>query len=117
MINSIVNTGVQRSEPTAGATGAGKPPAPTVQSAPAPSQDKAVDSGELKTAVSKLNDFVQNVQRNLSFSVDKETGETVVKVYDAQTKEVIRQIPAEETLKLAAAIDQQVSHLLLKEKA
>ena len=117
MINSVVNTGLQRSELTTGATGGGKPSAPVVNSAPAQSQDKPVDSGQLNAAVSKLNDFVQNVQRDLSFSVDKETGQTVVKVYDAKTKEVIRQIPAEETLRLAASIDKQVAQLLIKEKA
>ncbi len=117
MINSVVNTGLQRSELTAGTTGAGKVPTPTVNSAPAQSQDKAVDNGQLDAAVSKLNDFVQNVQRDLSFSVDKDTGQTVVKVYDVKTKEVIRQIPAEETLKLAASIDKQVAQLFIKEKA
>jgi len=49
----------------------------------------------LQTAVSKLNDYVQNIQRTLSFTVEENTGITVVQVYDSETEELIRQIPAE----------------------
>ena len=58
--------------------------------------DEAKDtknSDDLKQAVSKLNDYVQNVQRNLQFSIDKESGATVVKVIDSKSDKVIRQIP------------------------
>lgn len=121
MINSVVNTGLQRSEVTTGVSGAVKAETPVVIATPAQSHDqsheKIVDTSQLSAAVSKLNDYVQSVQRDLSFSVDKDTGQTVVKVYDAKTQEVIRQIPAEETLRLAASIDKQVSQLFIKEKA
>jgi uncharacterized FlaG/YvyC family protein len=39
----------------------------------------AADSDDLKQAVSQLNDFVQSMQRNLQFSIDKESGTMVVK--------------------------------------
>jgi flagellar protein FlaG len=52
----------------------------------------------MKAAVTRLSDYVQNLQRNLEFSVDEVTGCTVVTVVDAQTDEVIRQIPAKEVL-------------------
>ncbi|MDD5579363.1 MAG: flagellar protein FlaG [Methylobacter sp.] len=55
---------------------------------------------DIQQAVSKLNDFVQARQSNLQFSVDKESGAMVVKVVDSKSEKVIRQIPAEETLKL-----------------
>jgi flagellar protein FlaG len=115
MINSV-NTGLQQSGLTAGVQSATKS-APSVDASSVQSQDTAVDATQLDAAVSKLNDYVQNVQRNLSFSVDKDTGETVIKVYDAETKEVIRQLPPDETLKLAAVIDKQVAHLFVKERA
>jgi flagellar protein FlaG len=60
-----------------------------------------VDDAALEAAVSQVADYVQNVQRNLSFSVDKESGHTVVKVIDSKSDEVIRQIPSEELLALA----------------
>lgn len=48
--------------------------------------------------VEHLNNFMQQVQRNLNFSVDKESGRTVIKVLNTETQEVIRQIPAEDVL-------------------
>jgi flagellar protein FlaG len=60
-----------------------------------------VDEDELESAVVELNKAVQNMQRNLEFSVDDATGRTVVKVKDRETDEIIRQMPSEEVLKLA----------------
>ena len=61
---------------------------------------------ELNQAVSQLNDFVQNVQRDLQFEVDNEMGQTIVKVVDQSTQEVIRQIPDEVALRLAEKFQQ-----------
>lgn len=52
----------------------------------------------LDEVVEQLNDYVQQIQRDLSFSVDEASGKTVVTVLDSGTKEVIRQIPSEEVL-------------------
>ncbi|QSP94453.1 flagellar protein FlaG [Marinobacter salinisoli] len=61
-----------------------------------------VDGGEpVGQAVSRLNDFVQTVQRDLHFEMDRESGETIVKVVDQETQQVIRQIPDEVALRLA----------------
>ena len=67
----------------------------------------AKESDELKQAVSQLNNFVQNMQRDLQFSIDKESGAMVVKVIDAKSEKVIRQIPSEETLRLARSLVEQ----------
>jgi flagellar protein FlaG len=61
----------------------------------------------LQQAVSKLNDYVQNMQRDLHFSIDKESGAMVVKVIDSKSEKVIRQIPTEETLRLARNLVEQ----------
>jgi flagellar protein FlaG len=61
---------------------------------------------ELGEAVSQLNDFVQNVQRDLQFEVDNDLGQTVVRVVDQQTQKVIRQIPDEVALRLAEKLHQ-----------
>jgi flagellar protein FlaG len=65
------------------------------------------DEGKVAQAVSKLNESVQNVQRNLQFSVDQESGAMVVKVIDAGSEKVIRQIPNEETLRLVRSFAEQ----------
>jgi flagellar protein FlaG len=56
---------------------------------------------KVKEAVGNLNDFVQKLSRTLQFSVDEESGRTVIKVVDSETKQIIRQIPPEEVLALA----------------
>jgi flagellar protein FlaG len=60
----------------------------------------------LDEAVTRLNDFVQNVQRDLQFEVDREAGQTIVKVVDRETEEVIRQIPDEVAMRLAENLQQ-----------
>lgn len=71
---------------------------------------------EVQDVVDKLNDFMQGQQRNLNFSVDKDTDNLVVKVMDTQTEEVIRQFPSEETLKLAKHIEGMLG-LIFNDKA
>lgn len=61
---------------------------------------------QLDQAVSKLNDFVQTVQRDLQFEVDNDLGKTIVRVVDQETQEVIRQIPDEVALRLAENLQQ-----------
>lgn len=61
---------------------------------------------DLDEAVSQLNDYVQSVQRDLQFEVDNEMGQTIVRVVDQQTQEVIRQIPDEVAMRLAEKLQQ-----------
>ena len=61
---------------------------------------------ELDQAVSQLNDFVQTVQRDLQFEVNNDLGQTIVRVVDQQTQEVIRQIPDDVALRLAENLQQ-----------
>lgn len=56
---------------------------------------------QIESVVAKLSDFVQAIQRDLSFIVDDNSGETVIIVKDTQTDEVVRQIPSEDLLQLA----------------
>ncbi|WP_152206421.1 flagellar protein FlaG [Marinobacter changyiensis] len=61
---------------------------------------------DLDEAVSQLNNYVQSVQRDLQFEVDNEMGQTIVRVVDQQTQEVIRQIPDEVAMRLAEKLQQ-----------
>lgn len=72
-----------------------------------------VQREQLDNAVSKLNDFVQNVQRDLQFEVNNELGETIVRVVDQETREVIRQIPDEVAMRLAEKLQQDEPLTLL----
>lgn len=70
----------------------------------------------LDKVVERLNNFVQEVQRDLNFSVDKQSGRTVVTVMHSETKEVIRQIPSEEVLDRIHHLD-ELQGLLFKDHA
>jgi len=59
---------------------------------------KSQDKTDIREAIGKLDELVKSTRRDLQFSVDDESGETVVKIVDRQTKEVVRQIPSEEVL-------------------
>jgi len=65
---------------------------------------QSVNNTELKEVVSEMNDFVQSVQRNLSFSLDEGSGHTVIKVVDTNSGELIRQIPSEDVLAVASQL-------------
>ncbi len=62
----------------------------------------------LDEAVKQLNSYVQSINRNLEFNIDNDSGKTVVKVIDADTEELIRQIPDDEALSIAKQIDEQL---------
>jgi flagellar protein FlaG len=82
-------------------------------------QDKGRDNPSGLTAqdaVKRLNDFVAPTQSQISFSIDQESGVSVVKIIDTQSKEVIRQFPSEEAIALAQALD-KLQGLLIKDKA
>jgi flagellar protein FlaG len=70
-------------------------------------KNQAKNQKDLDQAVDKLNDFVQNLQRDLQFSIDEKSGEMVVKVIDTASQKVIRQIPSEDALKLARSLMEQ----------
>ena len=62
---------------------------------------KEMPKEELDETISQLNDSLQNIQRNLEFSIDKDAGRIVINVRDKITDEVVRQIPSEDVLELA----------------
>jgi flagellar protein FlaG len=67
---------------------------------------------DIEQAVTEINDYVQSVQRDLHFSVDEDSGLTVIRVRDKESGELIRQIPEDIFLSLAQNLkDNQPIHL------
>lgn len=71
---------------------------------------------QVKQAVQKIQNNVDNLAHNLRFSIDEDTGKTIIKVMDVHTEEVIRQIPSEEAVEIARTLD-KVQGLLFNGKA
>jgi flagellar protein FlaG len=110
------------SVPAAGATPPaavppGSPPASTAQGG----QGASVQNiAQVQAAVNSINQSMQFSNRGLTFSVDQSTKETVVKVVEDGTGTVIKQIPSEQALAIAKAIDdslQQEAGSLIRQKA
>ncbi|MBV1913716.1 MAG: flagellar protein FlaG [Cycloclasticus sp.] len=57
---------------------------------------------KIEESVSDLNSFVQNVQRGIQFSVQEETGRSIITVTDKESGDVIRTFPSEDVLAMAA---------------
>jgi flagellar protein FlaG len=62
---------------------------------------KERNKAALDQAVRHVSGYVQNITRELNFSIDEESGRTVVTVIDEVTGDVIRQIPTEDMLEMA----------------
>lgn len=65
---------------------------------------QAQDPAALADAVKALNDRFAAQNTDLKFSVDKASGQTVVRVVDAKDGKVLRQIPTEDALRIARSL-------------
>jgi flagellar protein FlaG len=101
------------SKSVAGATQAGKMQARQDVTQAAgnnlPPEQTQVSAEELQKVVKNLNEHVQMINRNLQFSVDEDSGRSVIRVVNAETQELVRQIPSEEALRISRVIKEQIS--------
>ena len=121
------------------ATGSG-PAVPPTPVAPAVSSNAAADSGavqipntaavaankkvappgtdgaQLDNAVDAINKFLKPVASSLEFSIDQNSGRTVVQVIDTDTNDVLRQFPSKEALAISQELD-RYQGMLLQDKA
>ena len=98
--------------PTSEAEQAGKPvreEKPQALKSIEPERERVVE------AIKKIQEFVDETQRGLQFSIDDDTGRTVVKVIARHSGEVIRQLPSEEALELAKRLQDAGSLLFSRQ--
>lgn len=67
----------------------------------------------VETAVTEINNYVQSFQRDLHFSIDEDSGITVVRVRDKESGDLIRQIPEDIFLDLAQKLKEDNTLSLL----
>ena len=75
------------------------------------STERVLSTQEIRAAVEGLSDFASTTNRQLNFSIDEGSDKQVVKVTDAESGEVIRQIPSEEILRLSERLRELQSDL------
>lgn len=110
--------------PGAGVPGAAAAPGETRQ-APAPQAQearKAVPEADHSTALKRALEEMQNevgaLSRELNFSFDEDAGRIVVKILDSDSGEVLKQIPSEDFLRVARAIQsRQEQGVFVKDQA
>ncbi|MBW8190814.1 flagellar protein FlaG [Neiella marina] len=75
-------------------------------------KSEEIKPDQLEIVVQQLQEFVQTLNRDIAFSVDKESGIDVIKVTNQETGELVRQIPSEEVLLLAARLSEATGLLV-----
>lgn len=109
---------VQDKATTSRETGNALPPAETpawaIAEQVSPQEDES-EQTELKTALSEVKNHMRSMQRDLQFEVDEVSNRTIVRVVDAETGDVVRQIPAEEFVRMAKRLE-EMEGLLMSER-
>jgi flagellar protein FlaG len=59
---------------------------------------------ELDAAIEVVSSFINQPPRNVNFTKDDDSGKTVIKVFDLESKELIKQFPSEELISIAKKI-------------
>jgi flagellar protein FlaG len=70
----------------------------------------------LNEALEKLKTIGDIFNRRLDFEVDEDTNRVIVKVIDTKTDKVIKEIPPEQLLQLAAKIQEMIGLLVDEER-
>ncbi|AXO62305.1 flagellar biosynthesis protein FlaG [Pseudomonas sp. phDV1] len=94
----------------------GQSPAPVREPSAASAPSAEMPREQLESVVANMQSAMQSIRRDINFQLDDSTGRVVVKVVDGSSGEVVRQIPSEEALELAARLEDMRS-LLFREEA
>ena len=112
-INNRVSSPQMQPQSAPAANKAAKAAAPAVSvAAPRPLSlpDKAkievpeFEPKDLQKAMDDLQRYVDDLGRNLNFSIDDSIDRAIISVRDAKTQELVRQIPGEEVIAMSRQI-------------
>jgi flagellar protein FlaG len=112
IVNPLQTPAPEASRPAAARTPLSAVPAPVQSQPPA----DPVDPAAVKDAVNAANEAVKAMPSEINFSLDEGTGKTIVRVVEKQTGTLIRQIPSQEMLEIAQALD-RLQGLLVRNSA
>ena len=63
---------------------------------------------DIDKAVADLQAYIDDLDRDLSFSRDESINRSIITVRDANTNQLVRQIPAEEVVEIARQIKEDL---------
>ena len=105
-INSVQVTPVQMAQPKVMEVEAAASVKPVVEDIKVNTEDKGSDNNreysneQIKKTVADMNKKLQNI--SCQYGIHEGTGRVTIKMVDKETKDVIKEFPAEETLELIA---------------
>lgn len=67
-------------------------------------KQQAISEEQLDLAIEVVSSFINKPPRNVNFTKDSSSGKTVIKVFELQSKELIKQFPSEELISIAQKI-------------
>jgi flagellar protein FlaG len=67
---------------------------------------------KIESVTRQIDSFLRSINRSLLFRLDESSGRMVVSICDAETGEVIRQVPGDEALRIAQNIENRLSGML-----
>jgi flagellar protein FlaG len=73
---------------------------------------EAPSAGEVSNAVKTANALMKQMNVGIEFSFDEDAGEMIIKVIDAETRDVLRQFPSEEMIALSRAVEKMQAALV-----
>jgi flagellar protein FlaG len=73
---------------------------------------KTLDPKKIEELVEALNKFLLAFDQRFKFRIHKETHQVWVRILDAETEQVLREIPSKDALRLAAKIQEFVGLLI-----
>jgi flagellar protein FlaG len=83
---------------------------------PAATADAAT-ADDLQNLLDQMQSKLANVSPDLQFSIDQDSGKTLLTMTDRATKEVIWQVPSEVAMRISKTLDQFQKGVLLSSQA
>jgi flagellar protein FlaG len=104
-------SGIEREAPAATPKSASPSPSATVAAARGVVDPAASAGDDIGRAVDRINAFF-SASQGIEFAIDDDSKRVVVKVIDRETREVLRQMPSQEALEIAKALDRTQGMLI-----
>ena len=77
-------------------------------------KSEEVNEEDLNAAFAEISDLMSLYNRNVNFSTDEESEKTIIKVFDSDSKELIKQFPSDDLIELAHKIKELRQDIDLK---
>ena len=82
------------------------------KAAPAPTAGDEIGVAKTDALVKDLNSALEKVDGDYSVSVDNETGMIVVRITDAETGDLVKQVPAQQVLDASISVEKIIGLLV-----